>query len=111
MALERMPFDVQTHKVDILVITFGMNDCNYWKTDQGLPRVSPDAFEANMKEIIMRGFRFGSRTVIILIIVLYVRSQAKIQGLFLLILRKSCWRWYQRKNIRYQIIPKKTEFI
>lgn len=65
MALERMPFDVQSHKVDILVVTFGMNDCNYWKSDQGMPRVSPDAFEANMKEIIMRSFHFGSRTVII----------------------------------------------
>lgn len=65
MALERMPYDIQSHKVDILVVTFGMNDCNYWKTDRGLPRVSPRAFEANMLEIIDRGYNFGAKTVII----------------------------------------------
>lgn len=54
MALERMPHDVQSHKVDILIVEFGMNDCNYWETDQGVPRVSPAAFKANMHEIISR---------------------------------------------------------
>ncbi len=65
MALERMPFDIQSHKVDILIVTFGMNDCNYWLTDRGLPRVSPKAFEANMLEIIDRGYNFGAKAVII----------------------------------------------
>lgn len=50
MALERMPYDIQSHDVDILVIGFGMNDCNYWETDKGVPRVSPLAFEANLKK-------------------------------------------------------------
>ncbi len=62
-ALERMPYDVQSHGVDFLLVQFGMNDCNYWVTDGGVPRVSPRAFAANLHEIIERGFRFGARKV------------------------------------------------
>lgn len=65
MALERMPFDVQSHEVDILLVGFGMNDCNYWLTDKGVPRVSRSAFKANLQEIIDRAFAFGSRQVIL----------------------------------------------
>lgn len=64
-ALERMPYEVQSHGVDILIVQFGMNDCNYWQTDQGIPRVSTKAFAANLEEIIDRGFRFGAQTVIV----------------------------------------------
>lgn len=65
MALERMPYDVQSHEVDVLVLGFGMNDCNYWVTDQGVPRVSQNAFRANLQEIIDRAFHFGSRQVVV----------------------------------------------
>ncbi|MDC0196961.1 SGNH/GDSL hydrolase family protein, partial [bacterium] len=64
-ALERMPFDVQRYGVDILCIQFGMNDCNYWETDRGLPRVSPDAYYSNLKEMVSRGFQFGARIVLL----------------------------------------------
>lgn len=59
-ALERMPYDVQSHGVDILIVQFGMNDCNYWQTDRGLPRVSPRGFAANLAEIMDRGRAFGA---------------------------------------------------
>lgn len=62
-ALERMPYDVQSQGVDILIVQFGMNDCNYWQTDRGLPRVSPQGFAANLKEIIERGRRFGAKRI------------------------------------------------
>lgn len=65
MALERMPFDVQSHEVDILLIGFGLNDCMYWQTDKGVPRVSPLAFEANLREMIVRAYNFGSKKVIL----------------------------------------------
>lgn len=65
MALERMPHDVQSHNPDILVVQFGMNDCNVWQTDNGLPRVSPDGFVANLSEIIDRGRAAGARHVIL----------------------------------------------
>ena len=61
IALERMPRDVQAHRPDVLLVQFGMNDCNCWVSDAGAPRVSPRAFAANLEEIIERGFRFGVR--------------------------------------------------
>jgi lysophospholipase L1-like esterase len=61
MALERMPHAIQGNTpFDVLVVQFGMNDCNYWLTDKGLPRVSPRAFMANLHEILDRGKHFGA---------------------------------------------------
>ena len=40
-----------------------MNDCNYWQSDQGLARVSLDAFSANLSEIIKRVIHFGAEKV------------------------------------------------
>lgn len=65
MALERMPYDVQGHGADLILIQFGMNDCNYWQTDKGHPRVSPKGFEANLSEIIARARIFGAKRVIL----------------------------------------------
>ncbi len=62
-ALERMPFDVQSDGVRVIFIQFGLNDCNYWQTDAGVPRVSARAFEANLIEIAMRSEAHGSRAV------------------------------------------------
>ena len=65
-ALERMAHDVQAHEPDILLIQFGMNDCNYWASDRGGPRVSPKAFAGNLEEMVDRGRRFGARKVFLL---------------------------------------------
>ena len=65
MALERMPFDVQSHKPDIVFIQFGLNDCNYWETDNGCSRVSVDAFKNNINEMIDRCFGFGAKHVML----------------------------------------------
>lgn len=62
-ALERMAYEVQSQGVDILLVQFGLNDCNYWESDKGLPRVSPAAFAANLEEIIARAVNFGARKV------------------------------------------------
>lgn len=62
-ALERMPYDVQSHGVDIIYIQFGMNDCNYWASDNGHPRVGERAFADNLCEIIDRSRLFGAKTV------------------------------------------------
>ena len=62
-ALENMPYEVQSHNPDILLVQFGMNDCNYWETDRGNPRVSHKAFAANLEEIISRAFSFGAKKV------------------------------------------------
>ena len=60
-ALEDIPVEVQKHAPDIVMVQFGMNDCNYWITDQGMPRVSKGAFEQNLKEILERCFNFNAR--------------------------------------------------
>lgn len=64
-ALEDMPYHIQSQGVDILVVQFGLNDCNHWATDGGLPRVSLAGFVANLREIISRGERFGARRILL----------------------------------------------
>jgi acyl-CoA thioesterase I len=64
MALERMPYDVQSHGLDLCVVQFGLNDCNCWASDRGLPRVSAAAFAANLHEIADRARRFGARRIV-----------------------------------------------
>src|SRR3954447_5016543 len=43
MGLERFPRDVQGHHPEVMTLQFGLNDCNCWDSDEGHPRVSPDA--------------------------------------------------------------------
>jgi len=62
-ALERMSYDISSHRPDILLIQFGMNDSNYWATDFGLPRVSELAFEANLLEIAERAAVCGVKQI------------------------------------------------
>ena len=64
-ALELMPYEVQSRGVDLLIVQFGLNDCNYWMTDGGVPRVSPEAFAANLKEIVVRARTFSVRHVLL----------------------------------------------
>lgn len=64
-ALERMPYEVQSQRPHIVLVQFGMNDCNHWQSDGGLPRVSPGAFAANLAEIVLRARVFGARSVIL----------------------------------------------
>jgi lysophospholipase L1-like esterase len=62
--LERYPSDVQELEPHVLTLQFGMNDCNCWMTDRGLPRVSEAAFRANLVEMVGRACHFGARAVI-----------------------------------------------
>jgi acyl-CoA thioesterase I len=94
-ALERMPYDIQSHHPEILVIQLGMNDCNCWATDQGNARVSPKAFEANLSEIVTRGFTFGAQRVILHTNHPSARDQEKMAN-------ASCT--YQENNQRYNEI-------
>ena len=65
MGLERFPTDVQDHEPDLVTLQFGMNDCNCWRSDRGLPRVSEAAFKANLTEMIERCRTFGVRHLIL----------------------------------------------
>jgi lysophospholipase L1-like esterase len=64
-ALERFPGDLQQHRPDIVTVQFGLNDCNCWVSDDGLPRVSEAAYRANLVEMIARARRFGARHVLV----------------------------------------------
>ena len=63
--LERFPRHVQSVRPEALVIQFGLNDCNRWKSDRGLPRVSRSAYAANLREMVTRAFAFDIATVVI----------------------------------------------
>ncbi len=62
-ALEDMPYSVQSHAPDILIIQFGLNDCNFWESDRGVPRVSLEAYKANLNEMVERALLFGSKKI------------------------------------------------
>ena len=63
--LERYPDDVQIHAPDVMTLQFGLNDCNCWVSDAGLPRVSEAAYKANMIEMIDRAKQFGVKRIIL----------------------------------------------
>ncbi len=65
MALERFPKVVQEERPDVLTIQYGMTDCNCWLTDSGLPRVSEDAYAANLTEMVHRAQAHGTSHVIL----------------------------------------------
>lgn len=64
-ALERFPRDLQAHQPDIVTIQFGFNDSNSWVTDRGHPRVSIEAFRANIIEMVERAALFGAKKIIL----------------------------------------------
>jgi len=64
-ALEVMPYEIQSQHPDVLIVQFGMNDCNYWESDRGVPRVNPKAFAANLEEIITRALNFGVQKILL----------------------------------------------
>lgn len=64
MALERMYFDVLSHKPDIVYIQFGLNDCNVWATDQGCERVSQAAYLANLLEMKEKALAAGVKKIL-----------------------------------------------
>jgi acyl-CoA thioesterase-1 len=63
--LERYARSVQVHQPEIMTLQFGLNDCNCWVTDRGLPRVSLAAYRENLIEMIDRARAFGAREIIL----------------------------------------------
>jgi acyl-CoA thioesterase-1 len=63
LALERMYFDVLSHRPDLLYIQFGLNDCNVWATDYGCERVSKKAYLSNILEMIDKAFAAGVKRI------------------------------------------------
>jgi len=63
--LERFPRDVQVLEPHVMTLQFGLNDCNCWDSDRGLPRVSEAAYRANLFEMIERACSFGAAHIIL----------------------------------------------
>jgi lysophospholipase L1-like esterase len=63
--LERYPTDVQSIHPDVMTLQFGLNDCNSWVTDRGMPRVTLPAYRANIMEMIQRARLFGAKEIIL----------------------------------------------
>jgi len=63
--LERFPRDVQVLEPNVMTLQFGLNDCNCWDTDGGLPRVSEAAYRANLIEMIARARKFGAKHIVL----------------------------------------------
>ena len=63
--LERFPADVQNLQPDVMTLQYGLNDCNCWVTDRGLPRVSEPAYRANLIEMIDRARAFGAGEIVL----------------------------------------------
>ena len=62
--LLRFSRDVQEIKPDVLTIQCGLNDCNYWVSDNGVPRVSKESYKANLNEMIDRAMAFDIEKII-----------------------------------------------
>lgn len=80
LGLERFPTDVQEPLAAhdgpaTVVIQFGANDANRWKTDRGLNRVSPDSFHANLSEMVERAWRFGADQIVLCTIAQHERDE------------------------------------
>jgi acyl-CoA thioesterase I len=65
MALERMSFDVTSHGVLAMLVQFGLNDCNYWVSERGMPRTSERGFQSNLNEILDRANNFGAKRLLL----------------------------------------------
>lgn len=74
-ALDRMTYELSKIKIDVLIVQFGMNDANYWntdnvgilETDEGIPRVKPRDFEANLVEIANKALAFGAKIIFFMV--------------------------------------------
>jgi len=64
-ALNRMHYDILSHYPNIVYIQFGLNDCNTWETDNGVPRVTKECFRSNLYEMIERCNAFNVAKVIL----------------------------------------------
>lgn len=65
IALEHSMPMVQRDGCSLAYVQLGLNDANQWETDHGQPRVSRDAYTANMSEIVARLKACGARRVIV----------------------------------------------
>jgi lysophospholipase L1-like esterase len=63
-SLNRAYHEVFMRYPKVVYIQYGLNDCNQWDTENGLNRVMPKTFEANLEELIIRTKSAGALPII-----------------------------------------------
>ena len=79
LALERIN-DVFKFRPNLVIMQFGYNDCNYWVTDFGFPRVNINSFKFNIEEIINKLFASNVKKVILCTNYLMPKEIKRING-------------------------------
>jgi lysophospholipase L1-like esterase len=64
-ALARMKHCVLSHSPNVVWIQFGLNDANYWLSDDGVPRVTMESYIANIKEMVERCVSCGTQKILL----------------------------------------------
>ncbi len=59
-----LPKYIQEIKPNIITIQCGLNDCNYWVTDKGFPRVSKECYRNNLNKMIDLANKFEIEKII-----------------------------------------------
>ena len=62
-ALNRIHYDVLSHKPEFVYIQYGLNDCNIWEQDNGICRVPQYSFRSNLYELIERCEQAGTKSI------------------------------------------------
>lgn len=63
-SLNRAYHEVFMRHPNVVYIQYGLNDCNQWDSENGLNRVMPKTFEANLEELILRTRSAGALPII-----------------------------------------------
>ena len=63
LALLRLEFDILKRKPEIVIIQFGLNDCNIWTSEFENSRVNIISFENNLIEICKKIYSSGAKKV------------------------------------------------
>ena len=63
LALLRLDFDILKRSPEIVIVQFGINDCNIWLSEFGNSRVNIITFEYNLIEICKKIFSAGAKKV------------------------------------------------
>lgn len=65
LALLRLEFDILKRNPDIVIVQFGLNDCNVWASEFDNCRVNINSFENNLIEICEKIFSSGAKIILL----------------------------------------------
>lgn len=66
LGLEGVSARLSSPSPNIVMIQYGLNDCNRWASELGLSRVSEKSFKSNIEELVQRSRASGASTVFVM---------------------------------------------